>query len=426
MSDSTSALMFSSWSRRRWLSSCRSHLASLCHLYDYWMLTDTLPDHLKRKVTAMKQSVKRWMTSYRKNANQRHVEKLEMDLQKLITPDDISTFNESQTARDAVKILGAVSQNTDRSMSRQDYTMVRDYLLSATILQNANRPGVLASVTTQQVKEAKIITDHHVVSVPNHKTSSVHGPAKLVLTKLLYRWTIVFVTKFLPQVPAECAADILFRSFSGEPIDVGRCFQATMKKAGLRDDITCTLFRKSAVSAVHERCPGEKGKLADLMCHREDTATRWYRVVDKEKTSVQAAAKLAEVMNNNEAVSHRSHVTDVNTDYEQEQVHHTVQWPSSSHSACTSENTENSQSQNTENSQSLKASGLIRKKLFNDREICTINDCCSDIIDGGNMSKERIIAAMSRQEDGVRLLNQYSISQIITRVSYERRKRRLH
>jgi len=44
----------------------RSHLASLCHLYDFWMLTDTLPDHLKRKVTAMKQSVKRWMTSYRK------------------------------------------------------------------------------------------------------------------------------------------------------------------------------------------------------------------------------------------------------------------------------------------------------------------------------------------------------------------------
>jgi len=56
------------------------------------------------------------------------------------------------------------------------------------------------------------------------------------------------------------------------------------------------VFRKSAVSTTHQEYPAEKANLADLMCHRQETVTKWYRVMNREKTSVHAAAKLAEVM----------------------------------------------------------------------------------------------------------------------------------
>ena len=373
----------------------RSHLTSLCHLYDFWLLTSACPDHRKHQVTLMKQTIKRWMTSYRKNANQRKLEKLDKDLQKIITPDDVCKFSQSQTARDALKILGAASQNTERDITKQEYTMVRDYLLSATILRNANRPGVLASVTIRALKEAKIINDHFVLSIPCHKTSSVHRPAKLVLTKLLHTWLMLFVSTFLPQIPAACESDLVFRSWNGEPVDnIGRCFQATLKKAGLHD-ITCTLFRKSAVSTVHQHCPTEKANLADLIGHRQKTATRWYRIVDKEQTSVHAAAKMAEVMNNDEAVSH-SPMTDVNASYEQEEVPDTVRPTDSSTSVGCPENTES-------------VALIQRKKMFTDNEIRMITKCCSDIIDGGTM--KRIVLALSRHEDGVRILKHYTIVQ---------------
>lgn len=131
----------------------RSHLSSLCHLYDFWLLTR--PDHRKHEVTVMKQTIKRWMTSYKKSANQRHTEKQDIDLANIITPDDVTKFNESQVAQDALKLLRNASERSITKITKQEYTTVRDYLLCTMILRNANRPGVLSSLTTDQVKRLK-------------------------------------------------------------------------------------------------------------------------------------------------------------------------------------------------------------------------------------------------------------------------------
>jgi len=64
----------------------------------------------------------------------------------------------------------------------------------------------------------------------------------------------------------------------------------------MRDDVTCTIYRKSMVSIMHEEHPELKSKLATLMCHREATASTCYRLMDREKTSVTAATKVRQVM----------------------------------------------------------------------------------------------------------------------------------
>jgi len=212
---------------------------------------------------------------------------------------------------------------------------------------------------------------------------------------------MVFVTQMLPIIPNDCNSNLMFRSWNGDTIDnIGRCFQATMNRAGVRD-ITCTLFRKSAVSKIHQECPSEKANLADLMCHRPETASKWYRMVDKNHTSVHAAVKLAEVMNNTE---------DVEPSSDSEEL----------------DKTSNTALKNPSSDSVADASDFMqRKKLFTAHELRTLAICCHDIINGGSMSKERITAALSVQKDGLELLKRYSMVQLITRLTYERRKTKL-
>jgi len=56
------------------------------------------------------------------------------------------------------------------------------------------------------------------------------------------------------------------------------------------------LFRKTAVSAITRKNPEMKANLADLMCHRLATASKCYRLVEHEKTSVAAACHLSSTM----------------------------------------------------------------------------------------------------------------------------------
>ena len=82
--------------------------------------------------------------------------------------------------------------------------------------------------------------------------------------------------------------------------------QSIFKKTGLREDITCTIVRKSVVSTVHQDHPDMKSRLANHMLHREATASRCYNLIEREKNSVVASQKIREIMNNtqSEAMNH--------------------------------------------------------------------------------------------------------------------------
>jgi len=67
-------------------------------------------------------------------------------------------------------------------------------------------------------------------------------------------------------------------------------------KANNDSSITCTLVRKTAVSAVHEKHPQLKTGLADLMCHHVETAARSYRLLQREVTAADSSAQLSAVL----------------------------------------------------------------------------------------------------------------------------------
>lgn len=64
--------------------------------------------------------------------------------------------------------------------------LIRDFLMCKIVFNNVNRSGVLANLTTVQLKSGQFVNDHNVIYVADHKTASTHGPAKLILTPVLF------------------------------------------------------------------------------------------------------------------------------------------------------------------------------------------------------------------------------------------------
>lgn len=281
----------------------KSYLSSLRHWYAYILSeeADRITVVVKQQIQHMSDRVSRWIASYRKDSAVRSLQKMDGDISKLITPEMVELFDRSELALAAIKCLGTLADGRLNNVSMTEYVAVRDFLLTQIVITNANRSGALANMTIEEFQSARKVDGSHVVSVVHHKTSYMYGPAKIVLSPLLFSWMSLFVESVRSQVNCRITgrAKFVFLSWTGEALESGqitRAVQAAWKKAGLGENITCTLMRKSAVSSFHQRYPEQKANLADLMCHTTQTASKSYRLVQRQQTAVSASVTLAKLM----------------------------------------------------------------------------------------------------------------------------------
>ena len=245
----------------------------------------------------MSRHVSGWSAAFRKQ-NAKHVhEKMNNDLNKLLTAEDVQKFKDSDVGKNAVKILGSATDETT-NLGRVEYVTVWDYLTASICLANANRSGVLSTMTVSQFEQARLVDGQYVMSVEDHKTAASYGPAKVVLTPLLHSWLAVFVRHIRPRVAGNRKE--LFVSWTGESLTSGqisRGVQSVWRSAGCGEGITANVIRKTAVSSVHKQRPEMNAALADLMCHRVSTAEKSYRIIERERASVAASKMLSGVLN---------------------------------------------------------------------------------------------------------------------------------
>lgn len=288
----------------------KSYLSSLRHWYSYILSeeADRLSTEEKQQIQQTRDRVSRWTASYRKDSAARSLQKMDDDISKLITPKKVDLFDRSELALAAIKLLGIVADGQVQNISMTQYVTVRDFILTQIVLTNANRSGVLANMTFEEFQGARQVDGNYLVSVVHHKTAFMYGPAKIVLSPQLFSWMSLFVkcVRSLITCRVTGRAKYVFLSWTGEGLDssqITRAVQAAWKKAGLGQEITCTLMRKSAVSAVHQRCPEQNANLADLMCHTTQTASKSYRLVHRQQTAVSASMTLTQLMKNGAAAS---------------------------------------------------------------------------------------------------------------------------
>jgi len=287
----------------------KSYLMSLQH-YCSFLLADQ-PGGVtfdKENVLSLREKLKRWSSSYKRENTRRRWEKMEEDRSALITPEKIREFERSQAAREAIVLLGKLCGAHTIQITQEMYTLVRDYLIAQIMIDNANRAGVVAYMTVKEFDRATVEGDRHVVRVLHHKTVDTHGPAQIVLTSHLYNYISVFMQEMRSQLPDLNRLDkqTVFLSWCGKSMESSQMTKAlgsVFKKAGVDGRVHHTLYRKSAVSRCHERHKEISSNLADLMAHQEETAQKYYRVFEKSKSSVKASQTLHGIMRNTDESS---------------------------------------------------------------------------------------------------------------------------
>ena len=227
------------------------------------------------------------------------LEKMDKDIENLVTPEKVAKFEKSDTAREVVKILGKLSADGEVEITQTVFVTIRDFLITQIILANANRSGVISNMTVGEFARGKNILHDgkYVVSVKDHKTASTHGPARVIMNGALYNWLDIYRHKLRSQLTA--TSDAMFLSWNGKPLasgHVSRAVRSSWKKGGLDDPVHCTLMRKSAVSEVHANHRDMAVELADLMTHRVETARKYYRLSDKKRNAVSASTKLSNIL----------------------------------------------------------------------------------------------------------------------------------
>jgi hypothetical protein len=109
----------------------KSYLQSLRHFYTF-VTTEykaNLSPTVVQDIYNMNSTIGRWIASLRKDCSKMGLQKMDADVQKLITPNDINKFEQSVPARMAIKFLGGLN-NSGLVLSQTEYVTVRDFILT--------------------------------------------------------------------------------------------------------------------------------------------------------------------------------------------------------------------------------------------------------------------------------------------------------
>ena len=218
-------------------------------------------------------------------------------MEVLVSPEQIEKYERSEDARNAIKLFGLYDQDSGPLLNRQDYCTMRDYLYWQISLQNSHRSGVCSNLTLAEFQKAACEDGMVRIKVAKHKTAREYGTAKLYLKPHIFRYMKIFVEKVRRQVIG--FSPHVFTSFNGKQMSSGQVskqINATWQRAGVYGDsnvpsrnVTCTILRKSASTAVLEHNPEVAKDVAELLLHSEKTQRKYYNSRRRELSTARGA-----------------------------------------------------------------------------------------------------------------------------------------
>ena len=244
-----------------------------------------IPSDTMSKLPKLLTRVRTWGSSITKIYEHERWEKILEDSRNAITTEDIKgilTFEPSIYAEQCFKRAESDTANLG------EFLAIRDYLIVRLGIENAQRPGPME---TARLRDFQCVEDDDagskVMYVARHKTSR-GGPAPLVMKSSLYKKVKINVEFVRPKFAQE-GEEALFVTQDGKGFDngtIGKRITAWWKKATGKS-ITSTDLRKLTGSTLHDADPVEKRIIHGHMCHKEQTAEKFYMTRNK----VQVAGK---------------------------------------------------------------------------------------------------------------------------------------
>ena len=144
---------------------------------------------------------------------------MEEDFHSLISLEQIGEFERSKAARDAICLLGQLSGVHSINITQRQYTLIRDFLLVETSIDNANRAGALSNLKMGEFNRVSKHDEEHVVLVKDHKTLQTHGPVRIVLSSKLHSWIDIFIREVAPKFLTDSPNESIFLTWNGETME---------------------------------------------------------------------------------------------------------------------------------------------------------------------------------------------------------------
>ena len=151
---------------------------------------------------------------------------------------------------------------------------------------------------------------HVIIKVRVHKTFHKHGFAHVTLDKMLFSRLQLYVESFRPTFSRNDCEKV-FISHSGRSMESG-AVSRRVHKIWLDSDVykdreppkknMCgNVIRKSMTTLVHQKRPGDKQAVADLLAHNIKTAEDIYRQKQMMNQAVRAAEAIKSVTRCNDS-----------------------------------------------------------------------------------------------------------------------------
>ena len=255
----------------------KTYLSALKQFASFALSRDIYP---QQEVQGLLSRIPVWQTSLRKLARpHEHQRRLsdETRVEQLLA--DQEEGEETDDAREGRRILS--TQRDCGEVSRAQFYLARDYLMSHTLKNNGSRSGSVIHMTWAEVDSKRFEDGHHVIRTHN-KTMGVHGMANLVFDDadylMLQRYRILQAEMVTPEV------DLVFTTHKGGPLQYNAVSRALHRMMGR--EATATLLRKLKV--VSWNLEGrDLGKLGRHMKHSPDTQRRQYFTFEDAANSVE-------------------------------------------------------------------------------------------------------------------------------------------
>jgi hypothetical protein len=193
------------------------------------------------------------------------------------------------------------NNNTSKHQRDMDtHAMARNHIVTEIVLHNACRTGPLINMTVDEFARATTTTTtgpdaYFVVRVVEHKTFMTYGHAPLVFPKSVMDKARVYQKRFRPKGGTCDKFFLTWRGQSMSSTTVGDILSRELN----RTKMTCTLFRKSAVTQFLQADSDSKsaGKLAKLMRHSTEMQKTVYDVDDSDQCLIKASQLVSNAFN---------------------------------------------------------------------------------------------------------------------------------
>jgi hypothetical protein len=232
-----------------------------------------------------------WKRSMRGKCTIEDVRRRVLDVDVALTSAHMHSYRTSDYALSAMRILKDALRRPDAVPSNADYLQCRNHMLALISFSNAHRTGVLLQFSLNDydtgVKASRSANGDIAFTVVEHKTTTTHGEAILAVNAEEAAYLAGFIVLRTNLLVAN-ARPFVFINHTGTKMtqaDIGSALTSAFKRTTYKERVNCTKIRKAAVTAIHKQYPGQKGGVADHMCHRATTADKYYKcLVKKDNT----------------------------------------------------------------------------------------------------------------------------------------------